>query len=58
MRLIDADALEELFRETIGAISKESIMAGDLEHMVRASAMVIQMIQDAPSIKISEISEN
>ena len=61
MRLIDADALEELFRETIGAIAKEPKMTGNLEHMVRASAMVIQMIQDSPSIeinKISEISEN
>ena len=50
MRLIDADELEELFRETIGAIAKEPEMTGNLEHMVRASAMVIQMIQDAPTI--------
>ena len=50
MRLINADALEELFREVIGGISKEPEMTGNLEHMVRASAMVIQMIQDAPSI--------
>lgn len=58
MRLIDADALEELFREVIGTIAKEPKMTGNLEHMVRASAMVVQMIQDAPSIEISEISEN
>lgn len=50
MRLIDANELEELFRETIGAIAKEHEMTGNLEHMVRASAMVIQMIQDAPTI--------
>ncbi len=51
MRLIDADALEELFREVIGGIAKNSEMNGNLEHMVRASAMVIEMIQDAPTIE-------
>ena len=52
MRLIDADELEELFREVIGNIAKKPEMTGNLEHMVRASAMVIQMIQDAPSIDV------
>lgn len=52
MRLIDADELEELFREVIGNIAKKPEMKGNLEHMVRASAMVIQMIQDAPSIDV------
>lgn len=50
-RAIDADALEELFREVIGGIAKKSEMNGNLEHMVRASAMVIEMIQDAPTIE-------
>lgn len=51
MRLIDADVLEELFRETISHIAKNPKMSGNLEHMVRASAMVIEMINDAPTIK-------
>ena len=50
MRLIDADTLEELFREVIGGIAKEQEITGNLEHMIRASAMVIQIIQDAPTI--------
>ena len=49
MRLIDADALKELFSEVIGHIAIKPEMNGNLEHMVRASAMVIQMIDDAPS---------
>ena len=51
MRLIDADALKELFREVIGRIAIKPEMNGNLEHMIRASAMVIQMIDDAPSIQ-------
>ncbi len=51
MRLIDADALEELFREVIGCIAKKPEMTGAFEHMVRASAMVIEMINDAPTIE-------
>ena len=51
MRAIDGDALEELFREVIGGIAKKPEMDGNLEHMVRASAMVIEMIQDAPTIE-------
>ena len=51
MRCIDADALEELFREVIGGIAKKPEMNGNLEHMVRASAMAIEMIQDAPTIE-------
>ena len=54
MRLIDADELEELFRETIGHISKEPKITKDLEHMIRASAMTIQMIKDMPTIQIPE----
>lgn len=54
MRLIDADALEELFRETISHIAKNPKMLGKLEHMVRASVMVIEMINDAPTIKPQE----
>ena len=50
-RLIDADALKELFSEVIGSIAKKPEMNGNLEHMIRASAMVIQMIDDAPSIQ-------
>ena len=51
MRLIDADALEELFREVISGIAKKPEMTGNLEHMIRASAMVVEMIQDAPTIE-------
>ena len=50
MRLIDADELKELFREVIGGIAKKPEIQKDLEHMVRASAMTIQMIDDAPTI--------
>ena len=52
MRPIDADALKELFSEVIGSIAKKPEMNGNLEHMIRASAMVIQMIDDAPSIQL------
>jgi len=51
MRLIDADALEELFREVIGSIAKRPEINGNLEHMIRASAMVVEMIKDAPTIE-------
>ena len=51
MRLIDADALEELFREVIGGIAKRPEINGNLEHMIRASAMVVEMIKDAPTIE-------
>lgn len=55
-RYIDADELEELFREVIGAIAKRpEIMNGNLEHMVRASAMVIEMIKDAPTADVQEV---
>ena len=50
-RMIDADALKELFSEVIGHIAKKPEMNGNLEHMIRASAMVIQMIDDAPSVQ-------
>lgn len=51
-RLIDADELEELFREVISHLAKEQSIhiQGALEHMVRASAMTIEMITDAPTI--------
>lgn len=51
-RCIDADALEELFREVISHLTKEQSIhiQGALEHMVRASAMTIEMITDAPTI--------
>lgn len=50
-RLIDGDALEELFREVISGIAKRPDMNGNMEHMIRASAMVIEMIKDAPTIE-------
>lgn len=50
-RLIDADALKELFSEVIGHIAQKPEMNGNLEHMIRASAMVIQMIDDAPTVQ-------
>jgi len=62
MRPIDADALKELFSEVIGSIAKKPEMNGNLEHMIRASAMVIQMIDDAPTVQpdtnCSEIPNN
>lgn len=51
MRPIDADALKELFSEVIGRIAIKPEMNGNLEHMIRASAMVIQMIDDAPTVQ-------
>ena len=51
MRPIDADALKELFSEVIGRIAKKPEMNGNLEHMIRASAMIIQMIDDAPTVQ-------
>ena len=50
MRLIDGDEIEELFREVISGIAKKQEMTGNLEHMVRASAMVIEMLHDAPTV--------
>ena len=50
-RPIDADALKELFSEVIGRIAIKPEMNGNLEHMIRASAMVIQMIDDAPTVQ-------
>lgn len=55
MRAIDADELEELFREVIGAIARKKEMNGAMEHMVRASAMVIEMINDAPTIEVKPV---
>ena len=49
-RLIDAETLEELFRETITVISQKTDMQGAYEHMIRASAMVVEMIKDAPTL--------
>ena len=57
MRLIDADALKELFSEVIGHIAIKPEMNGNLEHMIRASAMVIQMIDDAPTVNALNCSE-
>ena len=51
MRTIDADALKELFSEVIGHIAQKPEMNGNLEHMIRASAMVIQMIDDASTVQ-------
>jgi hypothetical protein len=50
MRLIDGDALEELFRETIGHIAKRPEIDGSLEHLIRASAMAVEMIKDAKTV--------
>lgn len=49
-RLIDADELEELFRETITGLMTRTDMRGAYEHMARASAMTIEMINDAPTV--------
>ena len=57
MRRIDADKLKELFSEVIGSIAKKPEMNGNLEHMIRASAMVIQMIDDAPTVNALNCSE-
>lgn len=56
-RLIDADALEELFREVIGNIFKREEIKPVLEHMVRASAMAVEMIKDAPTIIEAEVDD-
>ena len=40
-----------MFSEVIGSIAKKPEMNGNLEHMIRASAMVIQMIDDAPTVQ-------
>lgn len=55
MRIIDGDALEELFRETIGHIAKRPEINGALEHLVRASAMAVKMIKDAPTIDAAPV---
>ena len=55
MRLIDADALKELFSAVIGGIAAKPEMTGSLEHMIRASAMVMQMIDDAETIDSEQI---
>lgn len=49
-RLIDAEELKELFRETITGIATRTDMKGAYEHMIRVSAMVIDMIDDAPTV--------
>lgn len=56
-RLGDLDQLKELFREVIGNIAKRKEIEPALEHMVRASAMVIEMIDDAPTIIEAEDGE-
>lgn len=50
MRLIDADALEELFREGIRHIAKRPEIDDSLERLARASAMVIEIIKDMPTV--------
>lgn len=55
-RLIDAGELKELFMETITGIARRTNMKDVFEHMIRASAMVAQMIDDAPTvIEASEV---
>lgn len=49
-RLIDADALEELFREVIWSLSRKTDCNLNFEYMIRSSAMTIEMIKDAPTI--------
>lgn len=55
MRLIDADALEELFREVIGSLSRKTDCNLNFEYMIRSSAMTIEMIKDAPTIDAVEV---
>lgn len=55
MRLIDADALEELFREVIGSLSRRTDCNLNFEYMIRPSAMTIEMIKDAPTIDAVEV---
>lgn len=55
MRLIDADALEELFREVIGSLSRRTDCNLNFEYMIRTSAMTIEMIKDAPTIDAVEV---
>ena len=55
MRLIDADALEELFREVIGSLSRKTDCNLNFEYMIRTSAMTIEMIKDAQPIDAVEV---
>lgn len=50
MRLIDADALQSLFNEVSTSLLAKPELCKDTEHMVRASLMTTEMIQDAPTI--------
>lgn len=50
MRLIDADALQELFNECSSNLLSRPELTKDTEHMVRAFLMVTEMINDAPTI--------
>ena len=55
MRLIDADALEELFREVIGSLFRKTDCNLNFEYMIRSSAMTIEMIKDASTIDAVEV---
>lgn len=50
MRLIDADALQQIFNETSTGLLSLQEMSKDTEHMVRAFLMTTEMIHDAPTI--------
>lgn len=50
MRLIDADALQNLFNEVSTSLLGKPDLAKDVEHMVRAFIMTTEMIQDAPTV--------
>lgn len=49
MRLIDADALQNLFNEVSTSLLAKPELRKDTEHMVRAFLMTTEMMQDAPT---------
>lgn len=50
MRLIDANELQALFNDVSTSLLSEAELQKDAEHMVRASLMVTEMIQDAQTV--------
>lgn len=55
MKIIDADALEELFRGLIYALSRRPELKKDHEYIIRGSAVLIEMINDAPAIEVGNM---
>lgn len=54
MRLIDADALQALFNETIPSLLSMDGFQKDVECLMRAALLTIGMIKDAPTFDTVE----